>query len=219
MKLVVFNGSPRTASSNSKILIENFLKGYKNISNQEVEVFYLAQISKQNQYIENFRQAETILLIFPLYTDCMPFNVKNFFELLYKQKFERKNVGFIVQSGFPEAHHSFFVEKYLKKFTSSIGCNYLGTVIKGGVEGMQMMPPSMTKKLFGQFQLLGKKFTETGTFDKELTKKMATPIKMSKINLFFFKIISKTGLTNYYWNTNLKKNNAFKNRFDSPYIK
>jgi len=30
--------------------------------------------------------------------------------------------------------------------------------------------------------------------------------------------MSKTGLSNFYWNSNLKKNGAYKNRFDKPFI-
>ena len=32
-----------------------------------------------------------------------------------------------------------------------------------------------------------------------------------------FNVINKTGLTNLYWDSNLKKNNAFKDRFDKPF--
>jgi hypothetical protein len=30
-------------------------------------------------------------------------------------------------------------------------------------------------------------------------------------------MMAKTGLTNFYWNSNLKKNGAFEKRFDKPY--
>ena len=51
----------------------------------------------------------------------------------------KKSLVFIVQSGFPEAIHSVCIEKYLKKFTSKLNCTYLGTVIKGGVEEIQVI--------------------------------------------------------------------------------
>ncbi|MFW6370050.1 MAG: hypothetical protein ACOC10_02460 [Bacteroidota bacterium] len=34
---------------------------------------------------------------------------------------------------------------------------------------------------------------------------------------FLFSLVSKTGLTDFYWNSNLKRNNAFSKRFDKPF--
>ena len=33
-----------------------------------------------------------------------------------------------------------------------------------------------------------------------------------------YELLQKIGLTNLYWNINLKKNNAFERRFDTPYL-
>lgn len=220
MKLTIINGSPRNKKSNSKILIEKFLEGYGKIDSSNVEMYYIANIQKMDEHARAFAQAETVLIIFPLYTDCMPGIVKEFFEAIAINKYgNKKRIGFIVQSGFPESIHSTYVEKYLEKLSSRMECEYIGTVIKGGVEGIQIMPSYMTSKLFTNFTNLGEHFAKTGYFNEEIVEKLRTPYKMSKANLFGFKMMSKTGLPNFYWNSNLKKHNAFENRFAAPYVK
>jgi hypothetical protein len=144
--------------------------------------------------------------------------VKEFFESLVELKLtSSKKMGFVVQSGFPEAIHSTYIERYLEKLTKRIQCEYLGTIIKGGVEGIQIMPSSMTKKLFGRFESLGEYFAKNEEFSPEIKKILRKPFKMSPVRIFLFRLISKTGLTNFYWNSNLKKNNAYSNRFDKPF--
>ena len=218
MKLVIFNGSPRNKKSNSKILIEHFLSGYNRISSELVPIHYLANRKQKEEQKEIFRKSDIIIVIFPLYTDCMPGIVKEFFESIVRLELTNsKKIGFIVQSGFPEAIHSIFIERYLKKLTKRIKCEYLGTIIKGGVEGIQIMPPFMTKKLFGRFEDLGEYFAKYEAFSTEIQESLRKPFKMSLMRRFIFSLISKTGLTNFYWNSNLKRNNAFSKRFDKPF--
>jgi len=218
MKLVIFNGSPRYKQSNSKLLIDQFLLGYNKICSHDVPVYYLANRKEQDEHKEIFQNAETIIIVFPLYTDCMPGIVKEFFEHIAELKpASSKKIGFIVQSGFPESIQSTYVERYLEKFTRRIQCEYLGTIIKAGVEGIQVKPPVMTKKLFGQFQSLGEYFAKKQGFSPEIKKVLLKPYKRSPIKIFLIKLISITGLTNFYWDHYLKKNNAYNNRFDKPY--
>ncbi len=40
----------------------------------------------------------------------------------------------------------------------------------------------------------------------------------SKFRIAINGLLQKTGLTNFYWNMNLKKNGAFERRFDVPYL-
>ncbi len=218
MKLAIFNGSPRNKNSNSKMLIEHFLSGYKRICNEPVSIHYLANRKKKEEQVEIFRDSEIVIIIFPLYTDCMPGIVKEFFESIVALKLPpSKKIGFIVQSGFPEAIHSIYIERYLEKLTKRLKCEYLGTIIKGGIEGIQIMPRFMTKKLFGRFKELGEYFAKNEAFSTEIQEKLRKPFKMSPVRRFLFGVFTKTGLTNFYWNSNLKKNGAFSKRFDKPF--
>jgi multimeric flavodoxin WrbA len=218
MKLAIFNGSPRHKKSNSKILTDNFLKGFNRFCTDVVPVNYLANLKKTEENIEAFKNSETVIVIFPLYTDCMPGIVKEFFERIFMMKDSAtRRIGFIVQSGFPEAIHSVYVEHYLRKFAERINCEYLGTVTKGGVEGIQIMPSWMTRKLFKQFESLGEYFAKNGIFSPEIKSSLGKPNKMSVLSKAGFQLFNKLGLTNFYWNSNLKKYGAFNKRFDQPY--
>ena len=218
MKLTIFNGSPRNKKSNSKILMEKFIEGFSSMDSSSVSTYYLANTKKLSEHVQAFNDAQIAIIIFPLYTDCMPGLVKEFIEHVASQgSQDGKRVGFVVQSGFPEAIHSVTVERYLKKLAARQNWEYLGTVIKGGVEGIQIMPPTMTKKLFQNFTELGKHFAETGNFSQKIVDDLRKPYKLSSGRLLFFKFGEILGLTNFYWNSNLKKNNAYNNRFAKPF--
>jgi len=217
MPLTIFNGSPRGKKSNSKLLIDQFATGYKTIHNEPVSIYYLASASVVDQQ-KAFAESECCLIVFPLYTDAMPAIVKAFLEAVVEANIkEPKKVGFIVQSGFRESIHSSFVERYLKKFTVRLGYEYLGTVIKGGIEGIQIMPPSMTKKLFENFRELGSHFAQTGSFKPELVVQLAQPYKLTIASRWFMQL-APSFLKNFYWNSNLKKHKAYSKRFDKPFI-
>ena len=219
MKLVVFNGSPRRKKSNSKILMEQFLKGYNEIQKDDVPLYYLASMKRMNEYVDAFQHAQTVLFIFPLYTDSMPGVVKFFIEKISELKpFNTKNIGFIVQSGFPEAHHSTYLERYLEKWTRRIQCTYLGTVIRGGVEGIQIQPRSWTRKLFRAFYELGKGFADSGSFHPDIVARLRKPYMLSAPRRLSFRFMALIGLTNYYWNMKLKEHHAYDIRFDRPYM-
>jgi len=220
MKLAIINGSPRYKKSNSTLLINQFLSGYNKIIPEDVSVHYLVNQQVRDEAVNAFLVSDQIILIFPLYTDCMPGIVKEFIESiaqLNKNDKKKKKIGFIVQSGFPEAVHSVAVEHYLEKLAKRLQCEYLGTVIKGGVEGIQIMPPFMMRKLFLQFNKLGEYFARNSAFSPQIMDKLRKPYKMSPRKIAIFKLLIKLGLTNFYWNNNLKKNGAFEKRFDKPY--
>lgn len=79
------------------------------------------------------------------------------------------------------------------------------------------MPPLMTRKLYGKFRALGEYFAKNRSFCQEMMNKLRKPYKMSASRRFLFTLMVKTGMTNYYWNSNLKKNGAYGRRFAKPY--
>jgi FMN-dependent NADH-azoreductase len=102
--LAIFNGSPRETKSYSTILIHNFLKGYNNYDHSDFIIHYLAGTQKNSEHIEKFPEANTIIIIFPLYTEAMLSQVKYFIESIESVVSSGKSFGLIVQSGFPEAY-------------------------------------------------------------------------------------------------------------------
>lgn len=220
MKLTVFNGSPRGKKSNTTLLLEHVLKGFMETEGNSYELEYIVNEDVE-ELVEMFRNASNIILAFPLYTDCMPGIVKSFIDCLKPLcgKQDNPSIGFIVQGGFPESYHSRFVERYLEKLAKRLNSQYVGCIIKGGVETIRIMPQFMTKKIFNYFYELGKIYGKSGKFDKELLKKIAKPEHLSTLRRLFFRFASSVGMAHVYWNKQLKENNAFEERFDKPYIR
>jgi hypothetical protein len=220
MKLVVYNGSPRAKKSNTKLLLENFLKGYTTICKTDFEMYYLMQETKTDKHVELFGQAENVIVAFPLYTDAMPGIVKHFFEALepYKNSDDNPDISFIIHSGFPEPHHCRYLEKYLEKLAGRLKCRYKGTVIKAGTEGYAIMPSWMTKKVYKKFFDLGVHFGNTTEMHPEIIKKLASKDHNSKGKVWFMKKMQHSSMFNFYWNKQLKENNAMSKKDDQPYL-
>jgi len=219
MRLTIFNGSPRGTKSNSKLLMEHFLNGFSSLEENSAETIFLNRVKETEKNVKAFQNAEHAIMIFPLYTDAMPGIVKHFIEALMPLCGSEGNptLGFIIQSGFPEPAHSRYVARYMEKTARRIGCPHTGTVVRGGVEGIQIQPPWMTKKLFRLFVDLGKAYGETGKFDEGVIHKLAPRESLSAGTRLFFRIGKKVGFTNMYWNMMLKKNNAYDKRFARPF--
>ena len=219
MQLAVFNGSPRGVKSNTRLLMEQMLAGYESACGEaDVSVHFLAKTGQLVEQVAAYEAADLVILAFPLYTDSMPGIVKAFIESLAPvQKQTGFKIGFLVQSGFPEAVHCAHVEAYLEKLADRLGAEYIGTIIKGGVEGIQIQPEQMTRKLYESMREFGRDLAETGAWDLSRIMMLRKPYRFSALNAFVFRLFTYTGLTNYYWNMNLRKHDAYDRRFDRPY--
>jgi hypothetical protein len=241
MKLTVFNGSPRGTHSNTGVILDSFRKGFISNEGNSFELAFLFRQKQKAEFIRLFREAENILIAFPLYFDAMPAIVKDFIESLEPRSgsAEKPTIGFLVHSGLPEATHAQSVERYLKRLASRLGCRYRGTVIKGGIEGIRV-PPLQTNPLFkliiaigkatniGRvghlfdtpkiqkvFYDLGRSYGERLEFDEDQLAKLRQPVKLS---LFGFWVV-QFAICTFYWNKMLRTNHAYGERLNRPYAK
>lgn len=129
-----------------------------------------------------------------------------------------KNIFFLVQSGFSEAVNSEGIKKHLELLVKRWNMQCLGVIVKPGAEGVRLMPEWMGKTLVQRMSSFGEEIALGKSLDKIELAKLATPYKFSKTKIAGFKIMSRLGLTNFYWNSNLKKHNAFEKRFEAPYL-
>jgi hypothetical protein len=219
MKLTIFNGSPRGTTGNSALIIDWLMEGVKSRQDIAPEVCLLNRIKEHDSHINALKSSDTAIIVFPLYTDCMPGITMAFFEGLedLKGTLTSLKLGFVVHSGFPEAYQSRHVEKYLEWLTGFLGAQYLGTAIMGNSEGMKIMPPSMTGGKRSLFAELGRGIALGTSLDSALLKKLSGKERLSLPAIFGYRLLSLTGLTNWYWNSQLKRNKAYDKRFAKPY--
>jgi hypothetical protein len=219
--LLLLNGSPRGARSNSLKMMSRVAEGWSSAGDRvaEVEVLHLADRDDFTRALEEFGKAGTVLLGFPLYTDSMPGLVKSYIEALapYCGRPGNPRLAFLVQSGFSEPLHSRPVARYLEKLAARLGSPYGGTIVRGGGEALQAMPEQASERLWTRLRALGASLAATGSFDPSLLEQVARAERFSPTKAAAWRLLLKLPPTQFYWNGQLKKNGAWKARFARPY--
>jgi len=219
-QLTLFNGSPRGAKGNTPVMLAQVAKGFAAAGGNVAETLHLVRQNSLADYRDAFAAAEAVLVGFPLYTDAMPGIVKTFIEALGPLRGRSNNpaLGFVMQSGFPESTHMRHIERYLAKLAARLGSPYLGALIKGGGEGIRLMPDKMNRKLFDQLNALGRSLRETGQFAPDSVRKLAGRERYPAYLIPLFKVLSKTPLLAMYWDNQLKENGVYEQRFAQPFV-
>lgn len=215
MKLTIINGSPRGKKSNSKVIAE-WIKNP--ISNKmDVDTYYAAQIKNHKEIISSLENNQTILIVFPLYTDSVPYVLKVLLEEMdpLKHKMNNINIYYVVHSGFMGGAHCRAVEKYLVYFSKYMGFNYCGTAIKPSSEGLRMIPEFLLVKTRKLFEKLSIDIISEKPFNKNTLAKLI-PFETPKGAT---KKILKSGVGRGYFNSLLKHNGSYAKRYDRPYEK
>jgi multimeric flavodoxin WrbA len=219
--LVLLNGSPRGERSNSMKMLSRVAEGWQRGGGQKPEILHLAYRTEFDRAVTAFAKADFVLLGMPLYTDAMPALVKSYIEALQPRTAatagDNPGLGFLVQSGFPEASHSRPLERYLEKLARRFGSRYAGTIVHGGGESLQMMPDRANEKLWARLRTLGEQLYREGHFGEAELRAVAGMERMSALTLLLARLAVKLPITQFYWNGMLKKNGAWQQRFDTPY--
>ena len=151
----------------------------------------------------------------PLYIHAMPSHVKAFMELLQASE---GSISFFIQSGFPESSQSYYLEAYFEQLSLRLGRTYLGTAIKGGVEGLRMRPAAAQDKMIEPMARAVVNLVHEGRFVTADIEKLAKPIRFGKGQQMIMRFLLKTGFINHFmWDPQLKENHAYEKRFDRPY--
>jgi NAD(P)H-dependent FMN reductase len=216
MKLTIVNGSPRGRKSNSDRILEWLLADIKDTSGFSYEKIYAVDIKDRERQIEILKASDAMVVIFPLYTDCMPGITKDYFEYMENNKkiLEGNAITFIVHSGFPEAIQSRAVEKYNEYFARLLKMDYMGTIIMGGSEALSAAPDNFFKKKITSFKAIGKSIIQNKPLTAEDKATIGKPELLPGYMLFIMKRLS---VHDFFWNSQLKKNDAFDKRFNKPY--
>lgn len=216
MQLTFINGSPRGRNSNTGKFMDNFIKGFLETTGNTCDTEHILKYRKQpGKLVEIFKNSENVIIGFPLYVDAMPGSTKEFMEALSAVAGSDKlpALGFMSQCGFPETHHLRFVERYLEKYTRKLGCRYLGSIMKGGGEGLHIQPAFLVEKSFDIMYQLGKEFGQTSSLDTSLLEKLSYPETLDTQQI--------KGLVQYVnenlWDRWLIENEAIDKSFDRPF--
>ncbi|KAB3534509.1 hypothetical protein F8154_08755 [Alkaliphilus pronyensis] len=210
-KLVIYNGSPRRSGSNSSLILKKVSESLAD----RVEIRDLNEENKWKQWIEAFKSEDHVMFFVPLYVHAMPSHVMEFIEKLQVSK---GSLSFFIQSGFPESSQSHFLEAYFQQLALRLGRTYIGTAIKGGVEGLQMKSAKAQEKMIVPIVRAIESIMHEGCFNPADIDKLGRPVRFGKVANIIFKIINRIGLINFYWDKQLRENNAYEKRFDRPYI-
>ncbi len=217
MRWALINGSPRGTRGNTAILLEHLTRGL-HAAGCSTETVVLSLPHGQSKAKELFRGSERVLIAFPLYTDAMPGLVTEFFEGLaaFCGRANHPSLAFFVQSGFREAGQSRAIEHWLGLLAKRLGGPHLGTIVKGGVEGIQAMPPAMTRGLFTKIEEIGYDLGRNDALDPKALRELAGPDWISRWRFLFLEPWIRMGAA-AYWNGKLRANGVFERRFDRPF--
>jgi hypothetical protein len=204
-------------------MLTRVAEGWKRGGGMAPEVLHLARKMDFDRAVRAYAEADVVLLGMPLYTDSMPALVKTYIEALSPRAAIAQaggvnpTLGFLVQSGFPEAQHSRFLERYLEKLARRLGSPYAGTIVRGGGESLQMMPDDANKKLWALLQTLGEQLACEGRFGEAELKAIAGTERFSPLAAALISVVARLPIVEFYWTSQLKKNGAWQRRFAAPY--
>jgi NAD(P)H-dependent FMN reductase len=221
VKRLLLNGSPRGKDANSRKILAWIAQGLEQAGIAAPRIVDLAPDPARAAHLQAFLDADEVVLAFPLYTDSMPGLVKAFLEaiaLADRSRLQGKRVAFVIQSGFPEGIHTEALGNYLARVCERLGFVHLGTLRKGGVEGIRMMPPKAVAKIQARFVVAGNELGTKGKFSPELIRTMAEPRTFGWTGRTIIRLLGSLGLINFYWNRKLKEHGAYARRFDMPYL-
>jgi hypothetical protein len=214
--LLLLNGSPRGARSNSMKMLTRLGEGWVAAGGAEPQVCHLAVATEFRSALAAYAEAGTVLLGMPLYTDSMPALVLSFIEALPAGG-TQPTLGFLVQSGFPEAAHSRPLQRYLEKLALRLGAPCAGTIIRGHGESLQARPEPASAKLWAQLRVLGGQLARDGAFSAPELRAVAGMERFPPIAAALLQLVLTLPISQRSWTSQMRENGAYERRFATPY--
>ena len=191
MHLVIISGAARPQlKSNTAKIIAAFGQGYKEGGNT-TEVYYLSDRRQWAAAEKAFQENTNILIAPPLYVENIPGILLEFLSELHPKKTSGTHLAFLLQGGFPEASQSRCCEAFLETLPAQLGCEYVGTLIKGDMFGIGLVDEKNQKKMLAPFIEMGRVFASSGRFEKSAVDAFAAPESMSKKQMRAYNLFGK----------------------------
>ena len=174
MHVLIINGSPRVKEySNTDKILEKFIKGMCE-NGTTYEQFEVSDLKQWEKIREAYYNNSKILIALPLYVECIPGLLLEFLETL-KPKNDGTGMAFILQSGFAEGIQLRCGEAYLKILAQKLGCEYLGTLVKGDNFSIRFFEGKQRDKVTDPYTEMGREYSINGDFRPEACKRFTGP--------------------------------------------
>jgi hypothetical protein len=185
-KIVLLNGSPKGRGGSSGSF-GDYILGKISKEGISKETFHVGKSvrkeEKWNSLVESLKNADTIILTFPLYWDSLPSHLINGLEKLYTQKDElgkSQNFYTIINNGFPEPWHNEIAIEICKCFATKMDYKWQGALNIGGGAAINEKPleetGGMTFKLRETLDIAAKAIAQGNPVPAEVNKRLEKPL-------------------------------------------
>lgn len=217
MNLLMISCTPRiTEKSNTDKILHEFKKGFE-FSGNTTETFYLSRRNDWETIRRKFYENDNILFALPLYVECIPGIMMEFLETLEPKEKVGTKIGFLLQGGFAEASQLRCCEQYLEILPAFLGCQYNGTLLKGGMFAVSLVEGKARKQLVEPFYKMGQYYAKHNYFDKKAVSDFAKPEYFSKKSIFLNNLLQP--VSKLVLRLIAKKLGCKKSLSDQPYQK
>ena len=174
MHVLIINGSPRVKKySNTDKILAKFTAGLSSKGNT-FEQYEVSDRKQWDQIREAWNRNDNILIALPLYVENIPGLLLEFLETVTPKNGNTK-IAYILQGGFAEGSQLRCGEKYLVKLSRNLGCEYMGTLVKGDNFSIRFFEGDMQDRVTGPYQRMGEVYGENGDFFSEECRKFTGP--------------------------------------------
>ncbi len=174
MHVLIINGSPRVKTySNTDKILEKFVNGMSE-NGITFEQYEVSDVKQWDIMREAYYNNSKIIIALPLYVECIPGLLMEFMETL-KPKNDGTGMAFILQSGFAEGIQLRCGEAYLEILAGKLGCEYLGTLVKGDNFSIRFFEGEQRDRITEPYTEMGREFSKNGDFKSEACKKFTGP--------------------------------------------
>ena len=191
MHVLIINGSPRIKKfSNTDKILEQFNEGLSENGN----TYELYEVSDRKQWDtirEAFGRCDDILIAIPLFVESIPGLLLEFLETLEPRN-DGAGMAFILQSGFAEGIQLRCGEAYLEILAAKLGCEYLGTLVKGDNFSIRFFEGEQRNKVTEPYTEMGREYSKNGDFRSETCRKFTGPEVLPAHIRFIVGLLQKT---------------------------
>lgn len=217
-KALLLIGSPKIKNGTSEALGNYLLQGL-NKNGYKCEKLHILPILKNNvqELFNKVKDADLLILSFPLYVDSLPSPVIRALELIADNRLGRKDdkkqcMISITNCGFPETFHNNTAVRICKSFAEKNDFNWLGGLAMGSGGALNGKPieqlGGMTRNIVKALDLAAEAIAKEESIPSEAIDLMSRKL----IPIFLYTTFGNGG-----WKTQAKQFHANKQLYAKPY--